>query len=203
MLLIAISLHTGYADLRYGAFIPQYKVQKFLSQLSAQGLDEWKLKFADIYFSIWLNQYPYMIFNSLLSSSREKFKHTDTVNNRALTQHVIFDALSMLETSLKNTSILIEDDHYFDQSDLAPTVADRDVRSTCANDKCLFITNMDEMPNILEFSTDQVANISEFEMRYDNEFSYLLDKSAYTHQSYHKAVDQDTETCWKSIHRKI
>lgn len=144
-----------------------------------------------------------MIFNPLLSGSREKFKHTDTVNNRLLTQHVIYDAVSILEKALKNkTSAYTEDDYYFDQSNLTPVVAERDVRSTCANDKCLFITNMDEMPHVLDFNSEQVSNISEFETRYNNEFSYLPDKTAYIHQAYHKAVDQNTETCWKSIHSK-
>lgn len=84
---IEISLHTGYADLRYGAFVLREKVQTFLSQLSSQGLEAYKLKHADIYFSIWLNQYPYMISNPLLSNGRDRFKDVDTVNNRELIEY--------------------------------------------------------------------------------------------------------------------
>jgi hypothetical protein len=82
-----LSLHTGYADLRYGAFISRKKVQTFLSQLSSQGLEAYKLQHADIYFSIWLNQYPYMISNPLLSNGRDRFKDMDIVNNRELTEY--------------------------------------------------------------------------------------------------------------------
>jgi hypothetical protein len=84
-----ISIHTGYADLRYGAFVSRQKVQTFLSQLSAQGLDVTKLKLAEIYFSIWLNQYPYLVSNPLLSSGRDSFRHVDTVNNRLSVEHYL------------------------------------------------------------------------------------------------------------------
>jgi hypothetical protein len=86
---IDVFIHTGYADFRYGAFVSRQKVQTFLSQLGAQGLDATKLKLAEIYFSIWLNQYPYLISNPLLSSGRDSFRHTDTVNNRLSVEHYL------------------------------------------------------------------------------------------------------------------
>lgn len=86
---VDISIHTGYADLHYGAFASREKVQTFLSQLSAQGLDSTKLKSAEIYFSIWLNQYPYLVSNPLMSSGRDSFKHIDTVNNRLSVEHYL------------------------------------------------------------------------------------------------------------------
>jgi hypothetical protein len=84
-----IQLHTGYADTRYGAFISRQKVQKFLSQTSTQELDMTKLQqqAIDVYFSIWLNQYPYLISNPLLSNGRDRFKNVDTVNNRELVEY--------------------------------------------------------------------------------------------------------------------
>lgn len=104
---VDIGLHTGYGDMRYGAFISRQKVQKFLSQTSNQDvtlkLKQYPTVAADIYFSIWLNQYPYLITNPLLSNGRDRFKHVDTVNNRALVEYymvslfcvfyVIFDLL--------------------------------------------------------------------------------------------------------------
>lgn len=90
---IDISLHTGYTDLRYGAFVSQHKVQKFLSQLSAQGLSTSKLRLAEFYFSIWLNQYPYLVSNPLLSNGRDGFRDIDTVNNRPLVEHYMVSTL--------------------------------------------------------------------------------------------------------------
>lgn len=90
---IDISLHTGYTDLRYGAFVSQHKVQKFLSQLSTQGLSTSKLRLAEFYFSIWLNQYPYIVSNPLLSSGRDGFRGIDTVNNRPLVEYYVVSTL--------------------------------------------------------------------------------------------------------------
>lgn len=67
--------------------MPRQKVQTFLSQLSTQGLNPTKLNYADIYFCIWLNQYPYLVSNPLLSFGRERFKDIDSVNNRKLIEY--------------------------------------------------------------------------------------------------------------------
>ncbi|KAI9016473.1 hypothetical protein CLU79DRAFT_312832 [Phycomyces nitens] len=65
------SLHTGYADLRYGAFIPRHKAQAFLTQLAEQGITTAKLRQADMYFSLWTNQYPWVLSNSLVPLDQE------------------------------------------------------------------------------------------------------------------------------------
>ncbi|KAI8095628.1 hypothetical protein BDF21DRAFT_406362 [Thamnidium elegans] len=198
------SLHTGYADLRYGAFVPRQKVQTFLSQLSTQGLNPNKLNYADIYFCIWFNQYPYLVSNPLLSFGRERFKEIDSVNNRKLIEYYMYDALLLLELSLQNyDSLLIEGDDYFDKSVLNPLEEERDARSSCSNDRCLFITNMNTMPNVdsVQFNSDRVPSISEYETLYNQTNPLIPLKDTYVHQSYHKAVDQNTETCWHSIQK--
>ncbi|KAI8884676.1 hypothetical protein K501DRAFT_247387 [Backusella circina FSU 941] len=191
-----IDLHTGYVELRYGAFVSRSKVQKFLSQLSRQDLSTSKLRQAENYFSIWTNQYPYLILNPLLSFGRERFKGVDTINNRELVQLNMFDAVSKLETSLMQTSQFAESD-YFDRALLEPT--NRDVKSSCSNDKCLFITNIDPLPlkQGLLFDSTVTSNMSQYE-QLSNEYHLQL-KSNYIHESFHKAVDQDRETCWNTI----
>ncbi|KAI9485682.1 MAG: hypothetical protein EXX96DRAFT_471632, partial [Benjaminiella poitrasii] len=191
-----ISLHAGYADLRYGGFIPQSKVQNFLIQLNNS--TEQKIFFQslstrsmEVYFSIWLNQYPYLIFNPLLSLGRDSFKNIDT-----------YDAISTLESSLQNNSLF----DYFERTELSPSTEERDVRSSCANDRCLFITNIDTMPSIAnedypQFNSELTTNTSQYEIFFQNQFNNSIpNKAIYAHRSYHKAVDQDTETCWNSVH---
>lgn len=56
-------LHTGYADFRYGAFVPRWKVQTFLTQMGKSGLNKESIRQADHYFSIWMNQYPWLLSN--------------------------------------------------------------------------------------------------------------------------------------------
>ncbi|KAK4514650.1 uncharacterized protein ATC70_002251 [Mucor velutinosus] len=198
-----MSLHTGYTDLRYGAFVSQQKVQKFLSQLSAQGLSTSKLRRAELYFSIWLNQYPYLVSNPLLSSGRDGFRDIGSVNNRPLVEYYMYDAVSLLENTLANSSWMEEQDDYFEKGELGPPVEERDVRSSCANDRCLFITNIHSMPipgteNDIVFHSGSIANISQFESMYNQTHLgfKIPNKSNFAYRSYHKAVDQDTETCW-------
>lgn len=50
---IELPLHTGYADLRYGAFVPRNKVKEYLS-LHRNDTSS---------FVIWLNQYPWLLAN--------------------------------------------------------------------------------------------------------------------------------------------
>jgi hypothetical protein len=84
-----IDLHTGFTDLRYGAFVPKEMVSSFVDQLNSHDLNSTRMKQADVYFSMWNNQYPYLVVNSLLSSGRDTFKGIDTVNNRQLVRSVM------------------------------------------------------------------------------------------------------------------
>lgn len=79
-------------------------------------------------------------------------------------------------------------------------------RSSCSNDRCLFITNMDTMPKVdgpVQFSSDIISNTSEYNDLYDQMHPTIPTQDVYVHQSYHKAVDQNTETCWSSISSKF
>ncbi|RUP44737.1 hypothetical protein BC936DRAFT_149067 [Jimgerdemannia flammicorona] len=58
-------MHTGFTWLGCGAFIPRSKVLRFLAQLGSNGLSKDRLRVADMYFSIWTNQYPYQMSNPL------------------------------------------------------------------------------------------------------------------------------------------
>jgi hypothetical protein len=84
-----IDLHTGFTDLRYGAFVPKEMVSSFVDQLNSHDLNSTRMKQADVYFSMWNNQYPYLVVNPLLSSGRDAFKGIDTVNNRQLVRSVM------------------------------------------------------------------------------------------------------------------
>lgn len=57
------------------------------------------------------------------------------------------------------------------------------------------------MPNVdgLQFNTDTISNTSEYESLYNQMNPLIPAQDTYIHQSYHKAVDQNTETCWNSV----
>lgn len=78
---------------------------------------------------------------------------------------------------------------------------ERDIRASCSNDRCLFITNMDIMPPpFTDFNSTVINNMTEFHTLYSS--SNIPFPSSYIHQAYHKAVDQNTETCWNSVRGK-
>lgn len=77
-------------------------------------------------------------------------------------------------------------------------------RSSCSNDRCLFITNMDTMPNVdnIRFSSITSSNFTEYDTLYNATNPVIPSQTSFLRHSYHKAVDQNTETCWKSIECK-
>lgn len=58
-------MHSAFTWLGCGAFAPRWKVQNFLAQLGSAGLGKDRLRLADMYFSIWTNQYPWQLSNPL------------------------------------------------------------------------------------------------------------------------------------------
>lgn len=73
-----------------------------------------------------------------------------------------------------------------------------DVKSSCMNDQCLFITSIDTIPPIPPVTFDfQYANMISYESVFNKQV-HLPAKNTILYHSYHKAVDLDTETCWYS-----
>lgn len=64
---------------------------------------------------------------------------------------------------------------------------------------------MNTMPNVdsVQFNSDGIPSMNEYETLYNQTNPLTPLKDAYIHQSYHKAVDQNTETCWHSSQSKV
>lgn len=82
-------------------------------------------------------------------------------------------------------------------------LAQRDVRSSCANDRCLFMTNIDPFvsPDRISFDYRNTTSIAKWETEYD-QISKLPQNMEWEENSYHKAVDNDPSTCWNTINGK-
>lgn len=68
-------MHAGYAELQYGAFAPRWKAQTFMTQLGKSSLIKDRLRMADMYFSLWTNQYPWLLSNPVEVAS----ENTDAI----------------------------------------------------------------------------------------------------------------------------
>lgn len=64
---------------------------------------------------------------------------------------------------------------------------------------------MNTMPNVdsIQFSSDAISNTAAYETLYNQTNPFIPLTDTYMYQSYHKAVDQNTETCWNSLQSKV
>jgi hypothetical protein len=92
---------------------------------------------------------------------------------------------------------------YFERQEESPVLAHRDVRSSCANDRCLFMTNMDPFvqPDQVTFDYQNITSIPKLETMYDD-LSTLPSNVEWDEHSYHRVVDNDPHTCWNTIRSK-
>lgn len=58
-------MHAGFVDMQYGAFVPRWKCQTFLTQLGKSGFGKDQIRLADTLFSLWTNQYPWILANPI------------------------------------------------------------------------------------------------------------------------------------------
>ncbi|KAI9358817.1 hypothetical protein BD770DRAFT_419720 [Pilaira anomala] len=191
-------LHTGYADFRYGAFVPRWKVQTFLTQMGKSGLSKDNIRQAEHYFSIWMNQYPWLLSNPPHKANGIKASDIDIGYPETLDRYT-YDAVRHLQRSLlSDTSIAPQD--FFEREEELPILNHRDVRSSCANDRCLFMTNMDPFvqPEQVLFDYQNITSISRLETAYDS-LTTLPPTIEWDEHSYHRVVDNDPNTCWNTI----
>ncbi|KAI8359946.1 hypothetical protein BD560DRAFT_334680 [Blakeslea trispora] len=183
-----IKLHSGYADFRYGAFVPRWKVQNFLTQLGKSGLVKDSIRRAEHYFSIWMNQYPWLLSNSPYVAKGHKASDQD------------YDAVRHLQRSLTADQSVAPQD-YFERAEESPALSYRDVRSSCTNDRCLLITNMDPFvqPQQVHFDYENITSIGKLEQAY-NELASIPESFRWDEHAFHRAVDSDPNTCWNTMH---
>ncbi|OAD69220.1 hypothetical protein PHYBLDRAFT_159877, partial [Phycomyces blakesleeanus NRRL 1555(-)] len=89
---------------------------------------------------------------------------------------------------------------YFERFEDVPVPSQRDVRSACANDKCLFTTNMSPFPRPedIEFTKEFIPNLHHLDALYEDGGFDLPQKHYWNTHSFHMAVDMDPQTCWNT-----
>ncbi|CDH49819.1 hypothetical protein RO3G_02319 [Lichtheimia corymbifera JMRC:FSU:9682] len=179
-------LHAGYADIRYGAMAPRSAAEAFVQHDSeSDSADQPEIRFA-----ISMNEYPWVLANSLLTLGREP-KPDNGYNNRPRMQEIMYDALRQLE------------DRHPEATQVEPPVTERDARASCGNDRCIFTTNLSPIPDNpalvgRKFSTNDITSIRQWETLY-HDMDIPMQQPWLSH-AFHYAVDQDASTCWNSYH---
>ncbi|KAG0193631.1 hypothetical protein DFQ28_004072 [Apophysomyces sp. BC1034] len=113
-------MHAGYVDMKYGTFAPRVTAQQFLAQLEHQNMNNTTLRLADIYFTLWTNQYPWLLSNPLLPSQDDKLM---TPPKRRALDEYLYDAVHRLARALE------QDDIAFNRTEALPPLEKRDVRT--------------------------------------------------------------------------
>ena len=92
---------------------------------------------------------------------------------------------------------------YFERQEEEPSLEHRDVRASCANDRCLFMTNMDPFvqPSQVNFDYQNITSIPKLESIYES-MSIVSPSVEWDEHSYHRVVDNDPNTCWNTIKSK-
>ncbi|KAF8984814.1 hypothetical protein BGZ46_006927 [Entomortierella lignicola] len=192
-----VRMHTGFAWMGCGSFIPREKAQRLLEQGGNGNLPKDRLRVIDMYFSIWTNQYPYQLVNYLTPLDQKNGWSTDGVSDHwTIVFRNMLDAAGRLYSALVANPEVSEKD-YFPREEELPKIKDRHTRSPCFNDKCLFKTSLDPYPEPSEVTfngdiqTIDEQNAKFYALEYpSNEF---INKFTYIH-----AVDNDPLTCWNS-----
>lgn len=80
----SVDLHTGYADVRYGAMAPRSAAEAFVQHDSESD----SVDYPEIRFAISMNEYPWVLANSLLTLGREP-KPDKGYSNRPRMQEIM------------------------------------------------------------------------------------------------------------------
>ncbi|CAO3599213.1 unnamed protein product [Absidia cylindrospora] len=187
-----VHLHTCYITPGTGMFVTKDMATTFLSQMELDPIDP---AFADMYFTLWMNQGPAYILQGARS----------TVSNWTLTDNEmdhLQHGLRTLYNSLKYRNGIF--------SGLSPSThqddeVERHARTVCHDDRCLFLTNVASLPK-MDLITYQpfLANTSSVQETIRLRQDYYTDHAISTNvasmatHTYDRAVDGNDATAWMS-----
>ncbi|KAG0190969.1 hypothetical protein DFQ28_001174 [Apophysomyces sp. BC1034] len=107
------------------------------------------------------------------------------------------DAVKRLQSKLESDTSSTPKD-YFNRDEDLPLLTDRVTRASCANDKCLFITNINPFPDptLIHFDKSIITSIQKHETLYDELNAPTAE--SWVSRGFHNAVDKSTQTCWNT-----
>ncbi|KAI1315567.1 hypothetical protein EDD11_000641 [Mortierella claussenii] len=201
-----LGLHTGFSWLGAGSFMPKSAVFKFLLQLGGSNLWKERVQLSDLFFSLWRNQYP-IVLSHALAPLDQSSSWSGRIDQWSVVYEHMTDAMFRITTVLSGLGIVNGSPHRvgakvdFVAEEEKPLFKDRHTRSSCANDKCLFQTNLDMFPapeQVKWPAEPQNRDIHAHEARF-KALDYPSPEFVAMH-TYHYSVDQDLSTCWRSYY---
>ncbi|KAF9966260.1 hypothetical protein BGZ70_002845 [Mortierella alpina] len=186
-----VNMHACFSWLGTGALATRDSVVKFLKQASVTEMDPLEFAYGDMYFSTYLNQVPYQLENYLMELVDPS---QDVVAFSKGSEGKTRNKLYMHKAAQKTWDALSRKDPHFEREELHPTYLERDVRSPCADDRCLVISNKHPFPDVRMFKYRPYIDIEESEKIH----TQYEDPTTYIRFPFSKAVDGMDDTAYKS-----
>ncbi|KAG0222444.1 hypothetical protein BGX31_009144 [Mortierella sp. GBA43] len=187
-----INMHACFSWLGTGSMATRENVVNFLKQSSITEMDPLEFAYGDMYFSTYLNQVPYQLENYLMELvDPAKDQAAFSKGSEGKTRNKLY----MHRAAQKVWEALKKKDPAFEREELHPTYLERDVRSPCADDRCLVLSNKNPFPDVRMFKYRPYIDIEENEKIH---FQYL-NPTIYVHHPFSKAVDGMDDTAYKSM----
>ncbi|KAG0368123.1 hypothetical protein BGZ54_002607 [Gamsiella multidivaricata] len=186
-----VNMHACFSWLGTGAMATREMVVKFLKQASVAEMDPLEFAYGDMYFSTFQNQVPYQLENYLMELVDPA---KDVVAFSKGSEGKTRNKLYMHKAAQKVWDALKRKDPAFEREELHPTYLERDVRSPCADDRCLIISNKHPFPDVRMFKYRPYIDIEESELIH----THYEDPTTYIRFPFSKAVDGMDDTAYKS-----
>ncbi|KAF9908202.1 hypothetical protein EC991_010128 [Linnemannia zychae] len=186
-----VNMHSCFSWLGTGSLATRESVVKFLKQSSVTEMDPLEFAYGDMYFSTFLNQVPYQLENyleELVDPAKDEAAFSKGSSGKSRNKQYMHKAAQKAWDALQRK------DPAFEQEELHPTYLERDVRSPCADDRCLIISNKHPFPDVRMFKYRPYIDIEEIEKIH----TLYEDPSLYIRYPFSKAVDGMDNTAYKS-----
>ncbi|ORZ08131.1 hypothetical protein BCR42DRAFT_442306 [Absidia repens] len=218
-----VHLHTCYITPDTGMFVTKDMATTFLHQMELDPIDP---AFADMYFTLWMNQGPgYILQGKRTTTTSASDVWTLTDDEMAHLQHglrTLYNSLKYRNGIFSTSSSSLALAHHGGVQGDREQQAKRHARTSCHDDRCLFLTNVASLPNMdlityqpfsLEDSTNTTTVQDTIRLHQDyytdhhaNQDQKSGSSSSSSHSNagwmathtYDRAVDGNDATAWMS-----
>ncbi|KAI7866177.1 hypothetical protein BDF14DRAFT_1816930 [Spinellus fusiger] len=173
-----VNLHACHISLGAGTFVSRETIEKFIHALEKDTVES---PFKDMYFMAYTNQVPYQL----------ECAHSPSQATPSLSQpekDSMHHGLQLAMRHLENKQDLVSW-----QEEVHPA-SKRYVRSPCHDDRCLFMTNIESLPDPQLFSYRSYIDVHSFERMHTDYYN----SSHFITHAYSNAVDGKDDSAWKS-----
>jgi hypothetical protein len=170
-------------------------VSNFLDQLNTHIRDIDAVRHADMYFATWMNAIPYQLSTDLVELTNEFSYSLSSRDGIARNKrHIMAAAQTMWEKMSENPTVF--------PPAPGPAWEDRDVRSPCSTDKCLFLCSAPAFPHPCNTNFSVNSTLDDVESLRKVALGEVGLKKWKSHP-YHHAVDGRRDTYYELPHGRF